>query len=139
MRLIGQPGFIIRREMSEIHKFSTDQKRFQWQGVNGNPLNEEGIKTATKHVLIGEDEGAPNFIMRYFHLDPGGHSKLERHPQEHEVIILNGSGEVQIGNETYSVTPFDVVFIEGGELHQFKAKNNQELGFICVIPKTIPS
>jgi quercetin dioxygenase-like cupin family protein len=120
--------------MSEIHKFSGDQKNFKWQGVKGVPLEEEGLRSVTKHILIGESESAPNFIMRYFHLDPGGHSKLERHPQEHEVIILNGAGEVQIAEKTFSVDPFDVVFIEGGELHQFRAHDNQELGFICVIP-----
>ena len=124
--------------MSVIHKFSKNQDEYQWLGVNGNPLTEEGIKAVTRHVLIGENEGAPNFIMRYFHLEPGGHSKLERHPQEHEVIILDGGGEVQIANQTFSVTPFDVVFIEGGELHQFRAKEDQELGFICVIPKNTP-
>jgi quercetin dioxygenase-like cupin family protein len=123
--------------MSEIHKYSGDQDKFQWEGVEGLPVNEEGLRYVTKHILIGEDEGAPNYIMRFFHLEPGGHSKLERHPQEHEVIILNGVGEVQIAETTYSVKPFDVVFIEGNELHQFRALKDQELGFICVIPNIL--
>ncbi|MBM3138574.1 MAG: cupin domain-containing protein [Chloroflexi bacterium] len=121
--------------MSEFHRFSVDQDKFRWQGVEALPLEEEGLKNVTKHVLIGESEGAPNYIMRYFHLEPGGHSKLERHPQEHEVIVLKGAGEVQIAETTYSVNPFDVVFIEGGELHQFRALEDQDLGFICIIPK----
>jgi len=123
--------------MSEIHKFSVDQEKFQWEGVEGFPVDEEGLRFVTKHILIGENEGAQNYIMRYFHLEPGGHSKLERHPQEHEVIILNGVGEVQIAETTYSVKPFDVVFIEGNELHQFRALKDQELGFICVIPNLL--
>lgn len=123
--------------MSEIHKFSGDHNKFQWEGVEGLPLNEDGLRFVTKHVLIGENEGAPNYFMRYFHLDPGGHSKLERHPQEHEVIILNGVGEIQIAETTYSVKPFDVVFIEGDELHQFRALDDQDLGFICVIPNIL--
>jgi quercetin dioxygenase-like cupin family protein len=121
--------------MSEIHKFSVNQTKFQWEGVEGLPLEEDGLKYVTKHVLIGENEGAQNYITRYFHLEPGGHSKLERHPQEHEVIILKGMGEVQIADTSYSVNPFDVVFIDGGELHQFRALKDQELGFICIIPK----
>jgi quercetin dioxygenase-like cupin family protein len=123
--------------MSGIHKFSSGKGEYHWVGVNGIPLNDEGIKAATKHVLIGDNDDAPNFIMRFFQLEPGGHSKLERHPQEHEVIILNGAGDVQIADQVFSIEPFDVVFIEGGELHQFKAKENQRLGFICVIPKNI--
>jgi len=121
--------------MSEIHKFSVDQEKFQWEGVEGLPLDEDGLKNVTKHILIGENEGAKNYIMRYFHLEPDGHSKIETHPQEHEVIILKGTGEVQISDTTYSVKPFDVVFVEGGELHQFRASDNEDLGFICVIPK----
>ena len=123
--------------MSEVHKFSGDQDKFQWEGVEDLPMNDEGLRFVTKHVLIGENEGAANYIMRFFQLGPGGHSKLERHPQEHEVIILNGMGEVQIAETTYSVKPFDVVYIEGGELHQFRALEDQELGFICVIPNLL--
>lgn len=123
--------------MSAIHKFSNDRDKFQWEGVEGLPLNEEGLRSVTKHVLIGENEDAPNYIMRYFYLEQGGHSKLERHPQEHEVIILKGMGEVQIAETTFSVKPFDVIFIEGNELHQFRALKDQELGFICVIPNIL--
>lgn len=123
--------------MSEIHKFSGDQERFEWEGVEGFPINEEGLRFVTKHILIGENEGAPNYIMRFFHLEPGGHSKLERHPQEHEVIVLSGKGEIQIAETTYSVKPFDVVFIEGNELHQFRALEDHDLGFICVIPNIL--
>jgi quercetin dioxygenase-like cupin family protein len=123
--------------MSAIHKFSDIQGKFKWKGVEGLSVEEEGLEFVTKHILIGESEGAPNYIMRYFHLEPGGHSKLERHPQEHEVIVLKGAGEVQIAETTYSVNPFDVVFIEGGELHQFRALEDQDLGFICIIPKMV--
>jgi quercetin dioxygenase-like cupin family protein len=46
-------------------------------------------------------------------------------------------GEVQIAETTYSVKPFDVVFIEGNELHQFRALEDHDLGFICVIPNIL--
>jgi quercetin dioxygenase-like cupin family protein len=121
--------------MSAIHKFTGTNEDFEWTGVEGVLLTDEDLKSVTKHILIGENENAPNSIMRYFHLDPGGHSKLERHPQEHEVIILHGAGEVQIAEKSHAIVPFDVVFIEGNELHQFRASDTEEMGFICVIPK----
>lgn len=121
--------------MSEVHKFSGNGDEFGWEGVDGLPLTDEGLKFASKHVLIGDNEGAPNYIMRYFHLKPAGHSKLERHPQEHEIIVLHGVGEIQIADTSRPVGPFDVAFIEGGELHQFRAAQNHDLGFICIIPK----
>jgi quercetin dioxygenase-like cupin family protein len=66
---------------------------------------------------------------------PTGNSKLERHPQEHEVIILHGKGQAQIGDQVYDVEPYDVVFVSGGELHQFKNTGSDPFGFLCIIPK----
>ena len=121
--------------MSVIHKFSENNDQFQWEDVEGIPYDVEGIKSTAKHILIGEKEGAPNSIMRYFNLAPGGHSKLERHSQEHEVLIIRGKGKVRIGDNDFVVNPFDAVFIEGNELHQFSNPFDHPFGFICVIPK----
>ena len=121
--------------MSVIHKFIPNQDQFQWEDVEGFLLENEGIQSAVKHILIGEKENAPNSIMRFFSLAPGGHSKLERHPQEHEVLVIQGKGKVQIGEGEYLVEPFDAVFIEGNQLHQFSNPYDDPFGFICVIPK----
>ena len=123
--------------MSIVHKFNAKEQNFFWLGVQSQPLEEEGVRTVTKHVLIGEDEGAPHFIMRYFQVEPQGHTRLEMHPQEHEALILQGKGEVQIGEETIAVEPFDAVFISGNELHQFRNTSQVPLGFICIIPKQL--
>lgn len=121
--------------MSIVHKFSGSGDSFSWETVPGETISEEGLKNITKHVVIGENEGAPHFFMRYFHVEPHGHSRLERHPQEHEVIVLQGHGQVRIADDTFDIAQFDVVFIEGNELHQFVNPGEQPLGFICVIPK----
>ncbi|MCD6576955.1 MAG: hypothetical protein J7K66_02950, partial [Anaerolineaceae bacterium] len=65
--------------MSVIHKFSVSHDQFQWEDVESIPYDVDGIKSASKHILIGVKEGAPNSIMRYFSIAPGGHSRLERH------------------------------------------------------------
>ncbi len=123
--------------MSIVHKFNAKAQNFFWQGIQPQPLEAEGVRFVTKHVLIGENEEAPRFIMRYFQVEPQGHSRLERHPQEHEAIILQGKGEVQIGAETIAVEPYDAVFISGNELHQFRNTADVPLGFICIIPKQL--
>lgn len=121
--------------MSQLHKFLGNQNDFKWNNLHPEALNEQGLAAISKTVLIGESEDAPHFIMRYFQVGPQRHSRLERHPQEHEVIILHGKGQVRIGDRTHIIEPFDVVFIEGNELHQFLNPNNDMLGFICIIPK----
>ena len=122
--------------MSAVHKFIGTKNAYQWEGVSGQELKTEGISSAVKHILIGDADNAPNMIMRFFELSPGGHSKLETHPQEHEVIVIQGKGRIQIKDEFYDVEPFDAVFIEGGTLHQFTNPHEEPFGFICVIPKT---
>ena len=121
--------------MSTIHKFTGNHHKYAWDGIEKRELNLEGLKGITKSVLIGPDDLAPNSIMRYFQIQPGGHSHLEKHPQEHEVIVLHGKGEVQIGENTHEVTVHDVVFISPNELHQFSNPFDETFGFICVIPK----
>jgi quercetin dioxygenase-like cupin family protein len=121
--------------MSVIHRFCGNNAWFSWDGVNGIEMNEEGLNKITRHILIGNQEGAPNYIMRYFRLEPGGHSRLERHPQEHQVLILHGRGQTTIGVDEYEVNPFDAIFIEGNELHQFRNSSIDPFGFICIIPK----
>jgi len=121
--------------MSTVHHFKKDGNAYRWEGVQATPLAADGIEGAVKNILIGDNEGAPHFIMRYFELEPGGHSRLEKHAHEHEVIILRGKGEVQLGEEKIAVTPFDTVFVEGNALHQFRNAGDEPFGFICVIPR----
>ena len=120
--------------MAVLHSFKEQNGKFSWDGVEGKPIEMDGIKDALKHILIGKNEGAPNYIMRYFELAPGGHSRLETHPQEHTVIILRGKGKVQMEDTIHDVQPFDAVFIEGGALHQFSNPGDAPFGFVCVIP-----
>jgi len=123
--------------MSSVHKFKGDTNKFGWEGVDGQDLKIKGIASAVKHVLIGDADNAPNMIMRFFELSPGGHSRLETHPQEHEVIVIQGKGKIQIEENYYDVEPYDAVFIEGGTLHQFSNPYDEPFGFICVIPKNV--
>ncbi|HEY60968.1 MAG TPA: cupin domain-containing protein [Anaerolineae bacterium] len=121
--------------MSAIHKFTGNHHKYAWDGIEKKELNQEGLKGITKSVLIGTVDLAPNSIMRFFQIQSGGHSRLERHPQEHEVIVLHGKGKVRIGEHIHEVTVHDVVFISSNELHQFSNPFDEPFGFICVIPR----
>ncbi len=120
--------------MSIIHRFIGNPKNFIWDGVQGEALTSEGLQSITKYILVGRKENAPHFSMRYFLIEPGGHTKLEKHPHEHEVIVLHGKGKVQLGEERYDLAPFDTIFVSGDDLHQFTNPFNAPFGFICVFP-----
>jgi len=121
--------------MSVVHPFNDKNGPYRWEGVDSLPLQIDGIEGAVKNILIGDKEGAPHFIMRYFELAPGGHSRLEQHAHEHEVIVLRGKGVVQMGEKRHAIAPFDTIYVEGNELHQFTNPYEEPFGFICVIPR----
>ncbi len=96
---------------------------------------ESGAKGVKMKVMLGEPEGAPNFVLRHFRLEPGGCSPRHSHDWEHEVYILSGGGTVFGGGNEKSLAPGMAVFIPPNEEHQFKAQDNRPLEFICVIPR----
>ena len=118
--------------MSKINYFKGDANNFFWEGVSVREYGEE-FEGVTRQVFIGPEEDSNNFHMRYFRLEPGTHSNLERHPHEHGVLILHGSAKLQLNNEFFDVQKNDAIFISGNDLHQFVAEGNEPLGFLCVI------
>jgi quercetin dioxygenase-like cupin family protein len=95
------------------------------------PEPAKGVKV---RWLITNETGAPNFSMRKFTLEPGGHTPRHSHPWEHEVYVLTGKGIVFGGSEEEPVLPGDVVFIPVDEKHQFRNTGDEELVFLCLIP-----
>jgi quercetin dioxygenase-like cupin family protein len=89
---------------------------------------------ATRRILVGQDEGNTDFIIRYFTIPPGGHSSLEHHPHQHGVVVVQGAGRVLLGDAWEAIGVGDAVFIGHDELHQLQADPSGPLGFICVIP-----
>ena len=118
--------------MGIIHRRQRDA--FRWEGV---PLDEYARSTAcavTKQVLIGPADGAPNFVVRYFEVAPGGSSALDRHAHDHGVLILRGEGVVRLGEERRPIGTGDVVYVAPHEVHQFENPGPEPLGFLCVVP-----
>ena len=102
---------------------------------------EQGVNGVKMRRVIAEKEGAPNFVMRVFEIEPGGNTPLHTHDWEHEVFILNGSGIVVDPSGDHDIKGGDVIFVPGKEEHQFRNESDEALEFICLIPtptKTLP-
>ncbi len=118
--------------MGVVHRY---ENGFDWDGVSQSryPPDKE-MRGVSVRWLIGPEERAPNFCLRYFEIEPGGWSSLDRHAHDHGVMILRGRGQVQLGEETFEVAFGDVIYIPPHEAHQFKNAGDEPLGFLCVIP-----
>ncbi|MCD4701598.1 MAG: cupin domain-containing protein [Candidatus Aegiribacteria sp.] len=95
----------------------------------------EEARGVKKRVLISEADGAPNFIMRQFTIEPGGHTPYHTHSWEHEVYVLSGTGRVRCGEKGYELGAGSVVLVLPEEEHNFVNTGSEPLVFLCIIPK----
>jgi quercetin dioxygenase-like cupin family protein len=99
----------------------------------------EGATGCKVRWLLGQTDGAPNFAMRQFEVQPGGHTPRHHHPYEHEVFVLSGEGVVYEGDTPHPLKSGDVVLIAPDEVHQFKNTGDAPLQFLCLIPNSAAS
>ena len=103
------------------------------------PLPVEGIEEATEGLtirrLISEVDGATEFTMDVFEIEPGGHSAYHEHPWEHQIFVLSGEGTLVGDKGPVSFTHGDVIFIAAGEPHQIVNDGDALVEFVCLIPK----
>ena len=118
-------------QQSRIRQFHQD---YRWDGVAHLPYKEEGaapFKAISRQVLFQEpDLGCE---LRYFEMDAGGFSTLERHGHMHAVMILRGHGQCLVGEEVRTVKQFDLVTIPSWTWHQFRATAGEPFGFMCMV------
>ena len=96
-----------------------------------------GASRVSMRLMVGRSDGAPNFSMRLFEVEPGGHTPQHQHNYEHELLILEGSGQVQGGVNGSTIRPIqagDVIFMPPNELHQFKNTGPTTLKMMCMVP-----
>ncbi len=108
-----------------------------WEDVPGELLGPEvGAKDVIKRVLIGEKEGAPNFVMRVFTIKPGGNSPIHSHSWEHEIFVYAGEGVLKTKNEEIPIKAGNFVYVPPNAKHGFvNTSNEKDLILICVVPK----
>jgi len=77
-----------------------------------------------------------NLIVSMTVLHPGKATTGHSHVKEEEVyIFLEGSGEMQVGEERLPVRKDDVVLVSGGKFHRMFNTGSGELRAICVFEK----
>lgn len=112
---------------------------YRWDGVPMREYKTEGshFKDITRQTLMGEGAGeeALNCLTRYFEVQPGGYSTLERHEHTHSVVIIRGHGEVILEDRVEPVALHDCVYIAPDTFHQFHALGDEPLGFLCIVDR----
>lgn len=120
-----------RNDRDRVRKF---HEGFCWDDVKRVPYKEEGaapFKAISRQLLFA----APDLgcELRYFEIDAGGFSTLERHQHSHAVMILRGRGHCLVGTDVRALAAHDLVMIPAWTWHQFRAAEGEPLGFLCMV------
>jgi len=112
-------------------------KGFRWEGVDELPYKEDDralFKAITRQVLFSDPD--MHGELRYFEMQPGGFSTLERHEHMHAVLVLRGRGHCLVGNDVNPIETRDLVTVPPMTWHQFRATKGEPLGFLCMVNAT---
>lgn len=102
--------------------------------IHQKPVEMPGASGCHVRWLIGREDQAPNFAMREFQVDPGGHTPRHHHPYEHEVYVVEGEGIIFEGDTAHSIKAGDVILVQPDEVHQFRNESDRPFRFLCLIP-----
>jgi len=107
---------------------------FRWEGIAVKPYKSEGTHFAgvTRQTLFEGGDGLA-CDLRYFEIEPGGWSSLERHHHAHAVMIVRGGGRVLVGDHIVEARTHDLVRVPPLTWHQFRAAGDAPLGFLCMV------
>jgi len=109
-----------------------------WDGVEPEGYRPGAAVGVTRHTIVGawkEDPAVagPQLELRFFELEPGAASRLERHEHEHYVIVGRGEGYAFVGDRVDEIATGDVIYVAPLELHQFINRGEQRFGFYCIV------
>jgi quercetin dioxygenase-like cupin family protein len=113
---------------------SNGMKIEQSSNIKKVAVEAEGAKDVEVRWLISKDDGAQNFAMRMFELQPGGNTPLHTHRHEHEIFALEGQGTFVYEGKEYQFGPEFVIFVPGNTEHQFRNTGDSVLRMLCLIP-----
>ena len=119
---------------AQARAFRPESDEYRWDGVDVLEYKADGtapFKDVTRQVLFDEPELQCQW--RYFEVAAGGHTTLERHEHVHSVMILRGSGNALVGTSVHPVAPFDLFSVPPMTWHQFRAADDEPMGFLCLV------
>lgn len=103
--------------------------------IAANPMNHPEVKAAAMKVLIGAQQGWPDYVMRMVELGEDGYSPKHAHPWPHINYMLEGRGVLHMDGQDQSVESGSYAFEPAGTLHQFRNAGSGQFRFICIVPK----
>jgi ribulose-bisphosphate carboxylase large chain len=109
---------------------------FQWANRESTPYKDAddlAFKGVRRVELVGKFGEGTRCDLRYFEVEAGGFTSLEKHLHTHIVIGARGTGLLTMGNERITLEPMDVVYLRPLEVHQLRNQTREPFGFLCIV------
>lgn len=112
----------------------TDSRSATVRPAGAVPATRVAAGTATEmQVLVGPEQGAPNFVLRRFIMGAGGGMPRHTNLVEHEQYVLRGRARITIGEAVHEVRPDTTLYIPAGAVHSYEVLE-APFEFLCVVP-----
>ena len=97
----------------------------------------DGVRGITKQLVLGSADGVPNFSIRVFTVEPGGHSPHHSHAVEHLNYVIAGQGALMDGEgRANPLNAGEFAFVAPHDVHQFRnTSDSEDLVFMCMVPR----
>jgi quercetin dioxygenase-like cupin family protein len=117
-----------------------DAQAFGWEGVLAREYKAHAGETrgmgwkGIKRYGLGRPPIIPTqFALRYFEIEPGGYSSLEKHHHVHLIVVLRGRGKALVGMRVFELQPFDLLYVPPDTPHRWINPYEEPFGFLCPV------
>lgn len=130
-----QPSDPPRPSLPEPRRLAFRQD-WNWEGRDSSPYKDAGdlaFQGVRRVELVGKFGERTRYDLRYFEVEPGGHTSLEKHLHTHVVIGARGEGVLLLGDRRLPLRHLDVACVGPLEAHQLRNETEEPFGFFCVV------
>ncbi|MDD3731780.1 MAG: cupin domain-containing protein [candidate division Zixibacteria bacterium] len=108
---------------------------YKYRDMQSVEVKMDGVKSASKAVVIGKREGWADYVLRVFRLEPGGYTPRHRHAWEHINHVIRGRGKLRLGDQIFELGEKDFALVPANTEHQFENPFDTPFEFICIVPE----
>ncbi|MFO7968577.1 MAG: cupin domain-containing protein [Bacillota bacterium] len=103
--------------------------------IAGKEILNPDAKNAFMKVLVDENVGWDDYVMRVVEVLEDGYTPKHKHPWPHINYVISGDGEIMLEGNYKKVSSGAFAFIPADKLHQYKNIGKSIFKFICIVPK----
>ena len=134
-----EPAELPRPSLPEPRRLAF-RRDWNWEGRDSSPYKSAStdagdlaFRGVRRVELVGKFGERTRSDLRYFEVEPGGRTSLERHVHTHVVIGARGEGVLLLGDRRMPLRQLDVACVGPLEAHQLRNETAEPFGFFCVV------